>query len=51
MLTYNLTKFNNSFIIFSTKVGLVAVEGIDVQSKLSRWRIGTRESELGRIGY
>jgi hypothetical protein len=30
ILTYNLTKINNSFIISSTKVGLVAVEGIDV---------------------
>jgi hypothetical protein len=30
ILTYNLIKNNNSFIIFSTKVGLVAVEGIDV---------------------
>jgi hypothetical protein len=30
ILTYKLTKINNSFIISSTKVGLVAVEGIDV---------------------
>jgi hypothetical protein len=32
----------------STKVGLVAVEGIDIQRKFRRWRIATREREFGR---
>jgi hypothetical protein len=32
----------------STKVGLVAIEGIDVQRKLRRWRTIARKRELGR---
>jgi hypothetical protein len=35
-------------IASSTKVGLVAIEGIDVQRKLRIWRTTARKSELGR---
>ena len=34
-------------IAISTKVGLVAIEGTDVQSKLGRRHFATREGELG----
>jgi hypothetical protein len=42
---YNV--ITTSLVASSTKVSLVAIEGIDVQRKLRRWRTIARKRELG----